>query len=49
MEYSDGYARGYVIMDAGEIIQELNRRFAEPLPEFIYYRILVFFANEREN
>lgn len=36
------------IMDIDTIIQDLNRRFAEPLPEFYRRRIIFWYDEERE-
>lgn len=35
-------------MDADKIIQDLNRRFAKPLPEFYKRRIVVWYDEDRE-
>ena len=35
-------------MDANNIIQELNRRFSEPLPEFYERRIIFWYDEDRE-
>ena len=35
-------------MDAERIIQDLNRRFAAPLPEFYKRRIIVWIDEDRE-
>ena len=35
-------------MDAEKIIQDLNRRFAKPLPEFYKRRIVVWYDEDRE-
>ena len=35
-------------MDTDKIIQELNRRFAEPLPEFYKRRIIVWYDEDQE-
>ena len=35
-------------MDADKIIQDLNRKFAAPLPEFYKRRIVVWYDEDRE-
>ena len=35
-------------MDTDKIVQELNRRFAEPLPEFYNRRIIVWYDEDKE-
>lgn len=35
-------------MDLDTILQDLNRRFAEPLPEFYKRRIIFWYDEERE-
>lgn len=35
-------------MDASQIIQDLNRKFAAPLPEFYKRRIVVWYDEDRE-
>ena len=35
-------------MDADKIIQDLNRRFAKPLPEFYKRRLVVWYDEDRE-
>ena len=35
-------------MDTDKIIQDLNRRFAAPLPEFYKRRIIFWYDEERE-
>ncbi len=35
-------------MDSEKIIQDLNRRFAAPLPEFYKRRIVVWYDEDRE-
>ena len=35
-------------MDTNNIMQELNRRFAEPLPEFYERRIIFWYDEDRE-
>ena len=35
-------------MDAEKIIQDLNRRFAAPLPEFYKRRIIFWYDEDRE-
>ena len=35
-------------MDADKIIQDLNRKFAAPLPEFYKRRIVIWYDEDRE-
>lgn len=35
-------------MDTDKIIQDLNRRFAEPLPEFYQRRIIFWYDEDKE-
>ena len=35
-------------MDSSQIIQDLNRKFAAPLPEFYKRRIVVWYDEDRE-
>ena len=35
-------------MDADKVVQDLNRRFATPLPEFYKRRIIVWHDEDRE-
>ena len=34
--------------DSEKVIQELNRRFAEPLPEFYIRRIIFWYDEDKE-